>query len=92
MLLYFACSLFLRSAMATDGEEEMSDDQESETEDCDTEEEEGKIISFISTVRSVLYTSPHPEVHPISNLHTSYFSFLVRHCILRPVKSTPKIV
>ena len=37
-------SIFLRSAMATEGEEEVSDDQESETEECDTEEDEGKII------------------------------------------------
>ena len=34
--------LYLRSAMATEGEEEVSDEQESETEDCDTEEDEGK--------------------------------------------------
>ena len=36
-----------RSAMAAEGEEEVSDEQESETEDCDTEEDEGKII-FLS--------------------------------------------
>ena len=33
-----------RCAMAPEGEEEVSDDQESETEDCDTEEDEGKIV------------------------------------------------
>ena len=30
--------------MATEGEEDLSDEQESETEDCYTEEDEGKII------------------------------------------------
>ena len=33
-----------RSAMAIEGEEDVSDDQESETEDCDTEEDEGNIV------------------------------------------------
>ena len=30
--------------MAIEGEEDVSDDQESETEDCDTEEDEGNIV------------------------------------------------
>ena len=37
--------------MATEGEEEVSDEQESETEDCDTEEDEGKInFLFLSSI------------------------------------------
>ena len=40
---------FFRSAiMAIEGEaeDELSDDQESETEDCETEEDKGRILSF----------------------------------------------
>ena len=33
--------------MATEREDDVSDEQESETDDCDTEEDEGKIIFFI---------------------------------------------
>ena len=36
-----------RSAMATEREDDVSDGQESETDDCDTEEDEGKINFFI---------------------------------------------
>ena len=33
--------------MATEREDDVSDEQESETDDCDTEEDEGKINFFI---------------------------------------------
>ena len=41
---FFTMYVVFRCAMAPEGEEEVSDDQESETEECDTEEDEGKII------------------------------------------------
>ena len=34
--------------MATEREDDVSDEQESETDDCDTEEDEGKINFFLS--------------------------------------------
>ncbi len=33
--------------MVTEREDDVSDEHESETDDCDTEEDEGKIIFFI---------------------------------------------
>ena len=46
--------------MATEGEEEVSDEQESETEDCDTEEDEGKInlLSFFSSITTYIQARP----------------------------------
>ena len=53
---WLMCIDLYRSAMATEREDDVSDEQESETDDCDTEEDEGKIIFRLGHWREPRYT------------------------------------